>query len=69
MSRYVIYKSTRLPWLVSYSGATWDIAGIRDQYRETYYDKATAEALAKKLSAANPVGFSVASVEIIRKRT
>lgn len=60
---YVIHKTTRLPGDASYSGATWDRAGIRDRYREKYDSKREATALAAKLTECNPVGFEVTRVE------
>lgn len=59
---YIIHKNSRSPGFVSYSGITWDQAGLRNSYRETYETKEGAEFLAKKLSEANPVGFSVAEM-------
>ena len=59
---YVIHKSSRLPAHVSYTGPTLDRAGLRDQYKETYTDKAEAEAIAKILTEYNPVGFDVSQV-------
>ena len=56
---YVIHKTSRAPNAVSYSGPTWDYAGIRIRYREQYADKKEAEALAKTLTKSNPVGFVV----------
>jgi hypothetical protein len=59
---YVIYKSTRLPATVSYSGATWDSAGIREQYQTQFDNPETARFLAKKLTEFNGVGFKVAEI-------
>lgn len=61
--RYVIHKTSREPSDASYSGSTWDRAGIRTQYRETYADKAEAERIAKALTKCNPVGFVVSAAE------
>lgn len=58
--KYIIYKSSRLPQSVSYSGPTWDIAGIRDLYQPQYDNYDTANTLAKKLTQFNGVGFEVA---------
>jgi hypothetical protein len=60
---YVIHKSSRAPDpLGSYSGSTWDKAGIRQLYRPFYYIRAGAQAIADQLTAANPVGFQVSKV-------
>lgn len=63
---YVIYKITRTPGFVSYSGPSWDRAGIRDQYKETYSDKEEATRLAKKLYEVNPAGFAVVDVDCVK---
>lgn len=63
MTGYVIYKATRLPRTDSYAGPTWDFAGIRDQFKEVYDDRAEAERIAAKLAEFNAVGFEVASVQ------
>ena len=60
--KYVIYKSTRLPGPASYSGPTWDSAGIRHLYKETYENKVDAEKIAAILTEHNGVGFSVDAV-------
>lgn len=57
--KYIIYKSTRLPGILSYSGGTWDQAGIRNRYKEQYDDKEEALELASILSSYNGVGFEV----------
>ena len=56
---YVIHKSTREPSHCSYSGSTWDKAGIRSCYKETYFRKDTAQMYADILSKYNLVGFKV----------
>lgn len=61
---YVIHKNSRAPGNVSYAGPTWDRAGLRDQYQETYSDREYAEFLALKLYDHNPgVGFKVSLKE------
>ena len=57
--KYVVYKSIQLPGTVSYNGPTWDSAGIRHLYKETYENKVAAERIAAILTAYNGVGFSV----------
>jgi hypothetical protein len=57
--KYVIYKSTRTPSAASYNGPTWDFAGIRHLYKETYENKVDAEKIAAILTEHNGVGFSV----------
>lgn len=58
---WVIYKNSRDPGRVSYTGPTWDRAGIREHYREVYDSELKAKSLAHHLTHANPgVGFSVA---------
>lgn len=57
--KWVISKTSRFPGLTSYSGPTWEQAGIRDMYESTYDDYKTAKALAVILSNFNPVGFDV----------
>jgi hypothetical protein len=59
---YVIHKSSRTPGKISYSGPTWDKAGIRDAYKETFLHEETAKDIAEMLSEHNPVGFAVSSV-------
>ena len=56
---YVIYKNSRVPTYVSYSGPTWDQAGIRIIYKPQYESKVVADEVAKRLSEFNPIGFSV----------
>lgn len=56
---YVIHKSSRQPGRVSYSGPTWDVANMRDEYEETYKDRKKAETLACYLGRHNTVGFKV----------
>ena len=60
--RYVIHKLSRTPRDDSYSGPTWDAAGIRHRYQPTYATHQEAKSLAKVLSAYNPVGFGVSTV-------
>lgn len=56
---WVIHKKSRLPGKASYSGATWDMANMRDEYQTAYADKKQAEILACYLSRNNPIGFKV----------
>lgn len=56
---YVIVKWSRSPASTSYSGPTWDNAGIRAQRQANYTDKELAERHAAILSRFNPVGFTV----------
>lgn len=60
--QYVIYKASRSPEKISYSGPTWDDIGLRYAYATTYTDLAYAEELAIRLSKANHVGFRVAEM-------
>ena len=60
---YVIHKRTRAPGKESYSGGTWDKAGIRSAWKPVYVSKSTAEDIADWLSQFNPVGFEVTEVE------
>jgi hypothetical protein len=60
--KYVIHKSIRLPGAESYNGPTWDSAGIRHLYKETYENKVDAERIAAILTAYNGVGFSVEAI-------
>lgn len=62
MSKYVIYKATRVPADISYSGPTWDSAGIRNRYKAVYDDIDDALDIVKVLNQYNPVGFKVAPV-------
>ena len=55
--KYVIHKNCRSPDKVSYDGASWD--DVDAERKDTYEDRAEAEAAAKLLSEVNPVGFSV----------
>ena len=61
--KYIIYKSTRLPGTVSYTGPTWDSAGIRHLYKEVYENQLEAERIAAILVEYNGVGFSVKSID------
>ena len=56
---YVIYKKSRYPGKKSYSGPTWDKAGIRHLCEDYYKSKEEARLLAVILSRFNPVGFDV----------
>jgi len=57
--RWVISKRSRLQTDRSYSGPTWDTAGIRNRYQKVYDDHDEAAQCASLLSAHNPVGFDV----------
>jgi hypothetical protein len=59
---YVITKNSRIPRAYSYSGPTWDAAGIRMIYKPQYESKVVAEEVAKRLSEFNPIGFSVQEI-------
>lgn len=59
---YVIHKISRLPGTVSYSGPTWDEAGLRDEWRDTYEEYDVARILALILSRYNPAGFTVSPI-------
>lgn len=61
---WIIHKMTRFPEKSSYSGSTWDSAGIREQWKEVYSDQEEAERLAKILTKHNPVGFEVSRIVI-----
>lgn len=56
---WIIHKNTRLPTKISYGGPTWDLAGIRDLYKECYDNESEARQIAAILSVCNPIGFSV----------
>ena len=60
--RYEICKTSRESGGVSYSGPTWDEAGIRNLYQPNYRSKSWALRLAKFLTKHNPVGFHVVEV-------
>ena len=60
--KYVICKNSRESGEVSYSGPTWDEAGIRNLYQPTYRSKDWALRIAKFLTKHNPVGFHVVEV-------
>lgn len=60
--KYVIHKNSRLPNKKSYSGPTWDKAGIRHLYKEQYDNKKEAIRCASCLVIFNPVGFKVSEV-------
>jgi len=60
--KYVIYKGSRIPGSVSYSGPTWDRANLRHKYKEQYQEREEAKALALELSRYNPVGFDVGAI-------
>lgn len=62
MKKYVIYKASRLPRTESYSGPTWDQAGIREQYQVQYDNADSAQILAAILTEYNGVGFKVAEL-------
>ena len=63
MTKYIIHKSSRAPEAISYSGPTWDMAGIRNRYRPQYDNKQDALYWCFILTITNPVGFKVAEVE------
>ena len=60
---FVIYKNSRIPEDVSYSGPAWDAAQIRHLRKDVYEDELEAVALCPLLSYVNPIGFSVAKKE------
>ena len=60
---WVIYKKTREPGRVSYDGPTWDEAGIRNLWKNSYEDKTEAMAIALVLSTWNLVGFDVHEIK------
>lgn len=47
----------------SYTGPTWDQAGLRPLYLKQYWDYELAYDIANRLSCVNPVGFVVVKVE------
>jgi hypothetical protein len=59
---YIVHKATRSPMVFSYTGPTWDEAGIRSRYQEVYASKDEAEEIAAILSKHNPVGFAVHTI-------
>ena len=63
--RFVIHKTSRRPDgdYGSYSGPTWDFAGLRDRYQAFYVSRNEAEELAGYLTIYNPVGFLVSKIE------
>lgn len=63
-TKYVIYKKSRMPGVVSYDGPAWDAAGMRHMRQDQYDDLNVAVAYAQKLSQVNPVGFQVAAVPV-----
>ena len=61
MTEWVIYKNSRCPAHVSYSGPTWERANLRGLYQDVYHDFFKASSIDYHLTLANPgVGFSVA---------
>lgn len=56
---FVIHKNSRTALTLSYSGPTWDSAGIRHLRCDSYANKEYAEAIAIILSKYNLVGFQV----------
>lgn len=62
--KWVIVKVGRVTEDKSYSGATWDRAGLRPQYQEVYFDFDQAMDLAMKLSEYNPLGFKVVEIDV-----
>lgn len=62
--KYVIHKASRMPHEISYSGPTWDRAGLRAYYREQYTNKEEAENLAWLLSDYNGDGFQVSIAKV-----
>lgn len=62
MTEYVIHKMSRAPGDISYNGATWDRASLRDRYQERYTNKKEAEHIAILLGRSNPVGFCVTRI-------
>lgn len=56
---YVIHKNSSRLRSESYSGPTWDDAGIRGKRQDVYRTREEAEELAKILSQFNQTGFSV----------
>lgn len=60
MLRYLIVKNSRsVVEGKSYSGPTWDKAGLRECHQDSYNDHTEAMLIAKVLSEHNPVGFHV----------
>jgi hypothetical protein len=59
---YVIHKKSRNPKTLSYEGATWDTAQLREFYKPTYDSREEADLLCKLLSRHNPVGFTTSKV-------
>jgi len=59
---YVIHKVDEVPKYTSYSGGTWDRAGIRSLYKEVYFRKDTARMYADILSDYSFVDFKVSEV-------
>lgn len=57
---YVISKSSRMPIAISYNGPACHVAGVTGG--RVYENRLEAEADAKKLTEANPVGFFVSEV-------
>ncbi len=62
MTNSVIRKFSRSPANESYSGPSWDSAGIRDRWKPVYISRAEAEELARLLAEVNPVGFQVSEM-------
>ena len=60
---YVIHKTSRYPGRVSYSGSTWDQAGIRHLCKDYYESREEAKMLAVILTRFNPVGFDVSETK------
>lgn len=61
-SVYIIYKASRSPDIISYSGATWDAANIRNMYQERYYSYMIAYECVKILNKFNPCAFKIMEI-------
>lgn len=66
---YIIHKATMSPQEDSYSGPTWDAAGLRELYKPQYTVMWVAEFIAKKLSQYSNAGFRVASIHEVKEGT
>lgn len=60
---WVVYKGSRSPERINYSGPTWDQAFPREWWVPQYKSRRAAYLVAAILNMHNPVGFQIARVK------